>query len=163
MGEVASDFAPLVLVALFIERALEVFLTPWRAGEADRLETEFKRAEAKAKEPRASSEAQAEAIEGEQKLVGYRSETRRIAFATGIVAGVVISAIGVRGLEIFVDAVVFDGLAAFQRNAFRVSDVVLTGALLGGGADGIHKIVAVFTGFLEKTVQQQRARARQQS
>jgi len=30
-------------------------------------------------------------------------------------------------------------------------DVLLTGAVISGGADGIHKIVAIFTSFADST------------
>ena len=34
---------------------------------------------------------------------------------------------------------------------FGLVDVILTGALLGGGSDGIHKLVSVFINYLEET------------
>lgn len=39
-----------------------------------------------------------------------------------------------------------------QGIAFRFLDVALTGALIAGGSEGIHKITQVFTTFLEVTV-----------
>ena len=49
----------------------------------------------------------------------------------------------------FADASVFDALAEGQQKAFRATDVVISGAVLGGGADGLHKIVKRFLDFVE--------------
>jgi hypothetical protein len=37
-------------------------------------------------------------------------------------------------------------------------DVLLTGMLLGGGADGLHKLVSIFTNFMDSTAQQAKRR-----
>jgi hypothetical protein len=34
---------------------------------------------------------------------------------------------------------------------FHVLDTILTGGLIAGGSDGIHKLTGVFTAFLEET------------
>jgi len=60
-------------------------------------------------------------------------------------------ALFMRALELFVDPAVFAALTSAQRTVFRVIDVVLTGAVLGGGADGMHKLVSVFTNFMDRT------------
>ena len=73
--------------------------------------------------------------------------------------GIIVSALGVRAIGMLVDPAVFAKLPAFQRSAFKVTDVVLTGALLGGGADGLHKIVSVFTNFMDVTAKKVKARA----
>jgi len=73
------------------------------------------------------------------------------AFTAAVLLGITISAIGVRALELFVDPAVFAALTSAQRTVFRVIDVVLTGAVLGGGADGMHKLVSVFTNFMDRT------------
>ncbi len=50
-----------------------------------------------------------------------------------------------------------DGLQ-FQERAFMAMDVLLTGMLLGGGADGLHKLVSIFTNFMDSTAQQAKKR-----
>ena len=32
---------------------------------------------------------------------------------------------------------------------FRTADVLLTGAVLGGGSDGLHQLVSVFTNYMQ--------------
>ena len=38
-----------------------------------------------------------------------------------------------------------------QAQFLRVVDIVITGAVLGGGAEGLHRIISVFTDFLYAT------------
>jgi hypothetical protein len=146
-GEFLQTIAPVVLVSLLIERTLEVFLTTWRGPEAARLDLGARRAGADAK------------LAAEQSLTAYKAATQRIAFLSGIALGVVVSALGVRILGLFVDPAVFRSLSALQREWFNAADVLLTGAVLGGGADGLHKIISVFTSFLDATTAKVKATA----
>jgi uncharacterized membrane protein (DUF441 family) len=61
-----------------------------------------------------------------------------------LVLGILISLIGVRGLEPF-----FEVGNNPQGNLFRFIDVVLTGTLISGGTAGIHKILTSLTAFLD--------------
>ncbi len=162
--EFAQQFGPLILIALFIERALEVFLTPLRGGESDEKTEELK----KKKELIEKKEtAQATILEDERndvkqktlELTKYKAGTRQIAFVAALVLGILVSALGVRGLGLFVDPAAFADLSAVQRNLFNAVDVLLTGALLGGGADGLHKLVSVFTGYMDAAAKNAKARA----
>jgi len=148
-GEFVQLLTPLVLVALFIERALEVFLTPWRAKGSAIISTAVKSHAARV----AAKEGAAQpALEKAQTdLMQYKSETQKIAFLASLALGIVIASLGVRGLELFVDPAVFAQLSPYQRGAFQAADVLLTGALLGGGSDALHKLVSVFTNFMETT------------
>ena len=40
-----------------------------------------------------------------------------------------------------------------QGDLLNMADILVTGGLLGGGSDGIHKLVSVITDFLDKTRQ----------
>jgi hypothetical protein len=136
--DVVNVITPLFLVALFIERGLEVFLTSWRAGESQR---------------RADSNDAA-------GLREHKIVTQRLAFLAGTAVGVIISALGVRALQPLVYADLFPGAdgVQLQERVFMAMDVLLTGLLLGGGADGLHKIVTVFTNFMDATAQQAKRR-----
>jgi hypothetical protein len=149
-GEFLQLITPLFLVSLFIERALEVLLTPWRAEGSERLQGDL-RAASKADGPLKAATA--------QKLIAHRSTTQRIAFAGGVTLGVVFAALGIRALGLFVDPAVFKALPAVQKKLFTVADVLLTGAVLGGGSDGLHKLISVFTTFLDTTAARTKARA----
>jgi hypothetical protein len=146
-GQFLATMAPLVLVSLFIERALEVFMTTWRGPDAARLTQEARLAAAGGTGGRTEAAA----------LLGYKATTQRIAFLTGIGLGVVVSALGVRGLGQFVDLAAFEHLEPFQRDWFNACDVLLTGAVLGGGADGLHKFIVAFTTFLDTTARRNQA------
>jgi hypothetical protein len=148
LGEFVQVITPLFFVCLLIERALEVFLTSWRGAEAARLESA-------ASTP---ADAGSGAVDARNDREAYKSRTQRIAFLAGTSIGVIIAALGVRALELLVDPAVFGALPELQRTLFRMADVLFTGAILGGGADGLHKLVSVFTNFMDATARQSRAR-----
>jgi len=143
-----ETIVPLFLIALFIERALEVFVTAWRGGNASLHELAVRLEKKKlAKTDKVSSSLE----DAEKTQSDYKNNTRRVALISGLAAGILVSAFGVRALESFADPDLFDQLSDLQRDSFRLFDTIVTGAVLGGGADGIHRIVSVFTGFLDKT------------
>ncbi len=145
--DVARLLTPLILTALFIERALEVFLTPWRGEGAEQISRgleEAKKLVAQGKAPAEQHQSQAEAA-----LIAYKAKTRQIAFLLALAFGIVISALGIRGLEPFFEPSAFGKLPSAQHALLSGVDVLLTGALLGGGADGLHKLVSVFTNYMD--------------
>ncbi|WP_392531550.1 hypothetical protein [Nostoc sp. C117] len=81
----------------------------------------------------------------------YRSDTRKIALRSSFILGIIISAIGIRALETFINV---KGLPSHQILVFRWLDVFLTGGLIAGGSEGIHKITQVFMEFFEATTEQ---------
>ena len=148
-GEFVQLLTPLFLVALFIERALEVFLTAWRAEGSAKLQ----------KEAESAGTANEDVAGSEIRVVSYKAVTQRMAFLGGVTLGVIVSAVGVRGLGLFVDPAVFDALPQAQQTIFNMADVILTGAALGGGADGLHKLVSVFTSFMDSSAKLAKDRA----
>ena len=144
--DVANKFAPLLLIALIIERTLEVFLTIWRGPDSAKYDLDLKHQKAKG-----SKSDLVEIQSQEKKLLEYKQQTQRIAFASSVALGILISALGIRALEPFVDADSLFQLPDFQQSTFRLVDVLLTGTLLGGGADGLHKIIAAFTTFMDSS------------
>ena len=133
---------PLVMVALFIERVLEVFLTSWRAESAGKL----KQRASNARNKRLDTDAPSAEEEEQTK---HQSDTRRIAFVAGTTLGVIVAALGLRLLEMFVDPAMFETLPHLQQRLFRTTDVLMTGAVLGGGSDALHQLVLVFTNFFQ--------------
>lgn len=132
-GEFVQAVTPLLLVALFVERALEIVIGGLYGGAEAELKQQVKKKE-----------------KTDTDLLQFKASTRRVAFAGALVFGLTISAIGVRGLELFVDPAVFDTLTATQRTVFRTVDVLVTASLIAGGADGMHKLVSVFTNGMDK-------------
>ena len=142
----ATDFLqmmlPLVMVSLFIERALEVFLTSWRAKRGGQLKE-------RAKEARTKRQIGGPRHADEIALDCHQNQTRRVAFFAGTALGVILAALGIRVLEMFVNPSAFASLPDVQQSLFRTTDVLLTGAVLGGGSDALHQMVLVFTNFFE--------------
>ena len=88
-----------------------------------------------------------EADDHELKL--FKCETQRITFTAAVSVGIVVSAVGIRVLALFIYPDQIEALVNPQRTLFTTVDVLITGLVIGGGADGIHKIVKVFTSFFD--------------
>jgi hypothetical protein len=147
---VAGILATLALTAVFIERAVEVVITPWRDPGAN----EKQAAVDKAKTSRDAS--------GQHKASGelnkYVGATTWYAFIAAFLFGLFAAMVGVRALWPFLEATqggitAFNALPLGQRNTFIIFDVVLSAALLAGGADGIHSIMTAVTSFADANAQ----------
>jgi len=46
----------------------------------------------------------------------------------------------------------FATLPPVQHRLFRTTDVLMTGAVMGGGSDALHQLVLVFTNFFQSAV-----------
>jgi hypothetical protein len=141
-------FAKLIAIALFIERTVEVLLTPWRGLGSQRMTAQVK--QAKAKLENGQTDSAEEMSNAEDELREYKGQTRQIAFLLALALGMTISAVGLRGLEFFVDPNSMR-TSSEQMSVFHALDVLVTGALLAGKAEGLHKMVSVFTSQLDKS------------
>jgi hypothetical protein len=45
----------------------------------------------------------------------------------------------------------YGALAVMQKNLFDAGDILITGGLIAGGSDGIHKILQVFLDWADTT------------
>jgi len=146
VGDYTNLLTPLFLIALFMERGLEVFMTVWRGAETSNKELSLRQAKA------VKAVNDPSIHEQEQKLQDYQNETRKISLAVSLCLGIIISSVGIRALELFLNAESFGKLKyTTQWYLFHVIDVLITGAMLGGGSDGIHKIVSTLTTFMDST------------
>jgi len=144
--DVASVFkllTVLFLIALFQERAMDVFLTIFRAPQSEKLQRKRDNLVAKDNEDKLK--------DADEALNKYKTATRNIAMRFGFVIGVIISLVGIRALEPLVDAAQFQALDSIQQKIFRVVDILITGGLLAGGGDGIHKITELLRDYRNKT------------
>ncbi len=133
----------LYIVALFVERSLEVLIKAWRQGEKTRLEEAMRSAEE-------SGRAAAE-----KNLEEYKAGTQRRALLVGLTLGILVSLSGVRLLgPIFEFS---DGGASFQLAVFQFTDITLTAGLIAGGSATIHELMALIDDFLKAS----RERAKQ--
>jgi hypothetical protein len=135
-ANVAQVFAPLLLVATFVERAVEVILTPMRGARADMLQAELDQA---TKDPA----RQADAARLGSDMLNYKLHTRQQAFLLSSALGIFAALCGVRGMS----ALLQDPKAVSPW--FRLLDVFMTGVVIGGGADGIHKIVNAILSYVD--------------
>jgi hypothetical protein len=152
--EIVHRIAPLFLISLFIERGLEVFVTAWRGPDAAIRDHRIRQLRKAIRDGNADAEAEIELARICTAKEQYRSRMRRVAFAGSVALGVIVSAVGVRALGLFVDPGAFSRLSPEQQASFNTVDVLLTGAMLGGGSDALHKFVTVFTNFMERTAKQ---------
>lgn len=169
MEELVVLFARLIAIALFVERTVEVLLTPFRGLGSCRIAARLK--QAKASVDKGETDSVAEMSNCEDELREYKGKTRQIAFLMSLALGMMISAVGLRGLQFFVDmpspasepgqTVVFHALHLqnvvfpldVQTFVFHTLDVLLTGALLAGKAEGLHKMGLVWTSYLDKSAE----------
>lgn len=125
----------LYIIALFVERSLEVLIKAWRQGGKSRLEENV----------RAADENQRAAVE--RKLQEYRTGTQKRALLLGLTLGTMVSLSGVRLLGAIFE---FGGATApFQQAVFHFTDIVLTAGLIGGGSATIHELMALIDDFLK--------------
>jgi hypothetical protein len=147
IGDLPARLAGLLLFALLIERTVEVFLTIWRGEGSYKKQAEVQHLISK------SSKASDDALKTSQKeLIEYKAETLRLALPFSFTLGLVIASFGVRVIEQFMDfssSSAFSSMGYAQIRWFRVADILLTAALLAGGADPIHKIMDAFRKFME--------------
>jgi hypothetical protein len=67
------------------------------------------------------------------------------------VLGLVVSTVGIRSLQQLVDPTALsDLLSVTQYRFFVLTDILITGALIGGGSNGIHQIMMVITDTSER-------------
>jgi len=165
-SDLVNLLGTLVFVALLQERALEVFVSMSRRTVSLRMELdiaeidewttkhEARRDKALETNPKADVSRIQSSINGLRKklsekrleLRDYRSRTMRLALSVSVAIGVLISVAGLRTLEHTVSTA---GFGDSQLSAFKGADILLMGALLAGGSDGIHKLMSVLTSTLD--------------
>ena len=134
LSDITSKLTPLLLGAAFIERAVEVIITPWRDEGAAHLEARLAAAPDDAGVTRA--------------YTTYKARSRRLAYGLAMLLGLCASVAGLRGLGSFVDGALPSGR---QADWLRAVDLLLTAAVLAGGADGVHRLASLITDGLDVT------------
>ncbi len=141
---VAQVLAPLFLVAGFVERAVEVMLTGLRGNESDRLGVEVDHATAYFQvHPTPQAAQQLKALQ--HLLTAFKSDSRELAFLLSTGLGIGAALCGIRGMA----GLLATTPAQTPSPAFTTLDILLTGIVIGGGADGIHKIVQPVLDFVQ--------------
>lgn len=140
-----SQLGILYIVALFVERSLEVLIKAWRQSGKSGLEEEVRTAEDSGK------------ADAEKELQAYRAGTQRRALLIGLTMGVMVSLSGVRLLGPIFE--IGEAWAPFQRAMFHFTDVTLTAGLIAGGSATIHELMALIDTFLRESRRQAKERA----
>lgn len=137
-GDIGMMLLMLFFLALVIERVVEVVIIVMRdAGEKMRQDT-VNKVEFRLRE---RGGADADLYNANADLKSYKATTKIFSISLLFVLGVIISAAGLRVLLPLVDMTVFRDLPVRQKTIFNAIDVIITGALLGGGSKGIHEII----------------------
>jgi len=154
-----SLLIPIFVIALFLERALEVFVSTWREMQCFPLNDKLKElkkqlSDEKAKafhdgQPKLLESLTNEIDETQCEIKIFKAKTKRFSFLIGLCGGLIISMVGVRVLRPLtsMDA----DPTGLQGSLFNFVDIILTGALIGGGSDGVHKLMSVITDFLDSS------------
>lgn len=131
----------IAVVALFLERAIEVYVTSSRrlGEEQIREEIEFLKEDA--------PDDKARARDLRRRLCFYKLETQRIAFVVSLFFGVLIACTGLRVLDgLIVLSDEFKRDPVWQGRVWFAVDILLTGGVIGGGAAGIHQLINTLSG-----------------
>jgi hypothetical protein len=172
--EVGKVFLALIFVALVIERATEVYVNTSLEPEKQQHLQQVRATEVKVQTARgalnverqspapsgamisqregaldlAIQELEAQKRAAEPKLIDHRSKTIRQTSIVATVLGVLIAVVGVRTLAPSLPDGGFPSAASdLQQGLFAAVDVLITGALLAGGADALHQLIKRFIQF----------------
>jgi len=139
LEQVLKLLVNLSVVALFVERASYVIVRLKYGPEDTKLDKE-----AKSLRPGRTPVRDATLIVGDQaRLSGKKL---RLSMSASFIIGIVVAWVGVRCLRPLMEPTVFAEMVnPWQRNLFSLADVMITGALIGGGADGIYQISMTVT------------------
>ena len=137
-----SLFVNLGIIAVILERFIEVFNSIWRR--AGKVDLQLNVDAATTLEARVSAQ---------KALDDYRSKTGTYAMYGGFVMGLVAAISGIHILQVLYD---LQDLTPWQSILFRATDVVLTAGLLAGGSKGVNAVTAVFGNLLDSSANRAR-------
>ncbi|HXX18855.1 MAG TPA: hypothetical protein VEJ46_05595 [Candidatus Acidoferrum sp.] len=154
VADLPGLLAPVAFAAAVIERAVEILVSPWRDAGASKLQRALDSIKARPAYPASNVQNALDQQNASNALDDYRGQTQRYAFAVSLILSTLVSIAGVRVLWPFVNQVKFSDKTATslaQQIFFLAVDVLVSAALLAGGADGIHSVVNAVTTFFEST------------
>lgn len=144
----------LLLISLFVERAIEMFLSAWRSEAADKKDLEIKHLNEKINAVGGKSIENRDVVYKELKKLEaersqYSAKSRTYALWAGLIIGALISLIGIRTLN---NIIVVKDLAGIQKQLFISVDILLTASVLAGGSEAINKLMKVYNSFMNTTI-----------
>lgn len=148
-SNILGFLTPLIVTAAFIERAVEVVISPWRDKDGDLKTSKVQNAATlMAAVPDQGQAANLQAATDD--LNQYTGQTRRYAFALAFAFSLMAVTAGVRVLWPMLDTNALKTIPVDQQNYLRWYDMLLSTLLLAGGAAGIHAPISAITGFFQK-------------
>ncbi|MGD1857559.1 MAG: hypothetical protein ACFB2W_25260 [Leptolyngbyaceae cyanobacterium] len=159
---VVQRLITLIIVALFLERALEVYKLFYLAPERERLMVQMEQYQVKLKALISASEdsrsqeiiqtTKQDLLKAQESLQKYTDRIRQSILLVAIMFGFLISSVGIRALEGLLEFPEPETtLEVFRLYLFRVLDLMLTAGLIAGGSEGIHSIIKQLYGFFPET------------
>ena len=147
-GDKALDvLGRLILIALFVERGIEIFVELWRGSKKNKKKHTMKILKEKFSGDMENPSYKKDSHELSEKLHFYQAVTMRISLWMSFLFGLIMSISGVRAL----DPLLSSPVGGTQEILFRGVDILLTAALISGGSEGLHKIMTVFKRFMEES------------
>ncbi len=155
LQDLAQTFAALIawlfVVALFVERAVEVIVMVFRDQQADLLDeaeahtaaTAAALAVSTTATPADKDKAAKDAATAREQKVIYRGDTKQLAMSISFILGILVSLAGVHALN---------GILAKDTVSgplFKILDVFITGGMIAGGSEGIHRMANAFTSTMD--------------
>ena len=135
-----TQLGVLYIIALFVERAIEVLIKAWRQGGKISLE------ENKVSNP--------DDPQTKNELEKYKVGTQRRALLVALTLGILVSLAGVRLLGPIFGVDSSDQQWGIQQGIFQFTDIVITAGLIAGGSTTIHELMALIDDFLKTTRKQ---------
>ena len=153
---VVQQLTILVIVALFLERALEVYKLSYFSPEKERLAAKVDQFQMELLSLSPQTNANSEKIQAvqlrlysaEESLRNYINHMRQNLLKVAIGFGLLIGLVGLRSLESAFDFPMPESvLEMFRFYLFRVLDLILTAGLIAGGSEGIHNVIKKIGGL----------------
>jgi hypothetical protein len=145
--EIGHVLSSLLVIALFVERLIEVVVSIWR--EPDQEKKDHAVATVSGPDGKALAGKEADQEELKKTQVEHKADTGVFASAVGLCIGVLVAAVSFQCLGHLFDPQSLGELPETQRKLFVGVDILLTGAVLSGGSDAVHKIFNAFNAFMD--------------
>jgi hypothetical protein len=150
ISDVTGLLTALLITAVLIERTIELIMHVWREPDKQKIKNEVKQARSRRNNV---EEATEEEVILTSKIKCYEVVTKSLSVVIAFLLGLIISALGVRILQPLMDHTAMMNISDLQARLFTGVDVFITGALIGGGSEGMHKIIDLILSYVEKNRQ----------
>jgi hypothetical protein len=151
LPKIWSLLGGVVVVTIVVERAMEVLLTPLRAPKSEKIGQEIKKLEEEIElkpiATRGVNHVWGDLIEKRDERLDHKSFTRKLSFAISIPIGISISTLGFRILAPLVLPESLGNLQGISKVSFHGLDIILSGLLIAGGSDWIHRLMNLVKGM----------------